>query len=211
MNLNDMLKSGKKFIPNLIDNKELVSKVLLSNLPKDLIINRQLIIPKEVIEEELLGRAFDNNSIAIKEISCNEDKIVLTLEIKKKAVNATLFVPFKIFEGVIGKEKQIISFIVSDEKLVGENLLGKIAVNMTKIFVKDIIKEGVNRSGLKSIINFEETQRILTIDLSNQDAIKKLNAGIAKTKFSILDFITLRVCHHSNGIKILAERNKYSN
>jgi hypothetical protein len=208
MNLNDLLKSGKKIIPNLIDNKEIISKILSSNLPMELIRNRQLIIPKEVIEKELLGRTFDNNSITIKEVSCNEDKIVLTLEIKKKAVSAILFVPFKINEGVIGNEKQIISFIISDEKLIGANLLGKIAVNMAKLFVKDIIKDGVNRSGLESVVNFEETRRILTIDLSSQDAIKKLNACIAKTKFSVLDFITLRVCHHTNGIKILAERNR---
>lgn len=187
----------------VLENKDAIAEVLRSNLSKDLIEKKRVFVHEEILFKALTDRFAGNSEIALDSLACRHDHIEVKFNVNRARAKVGMFIRFRIIEAVLGRGRQMVRFRISDEKLVGENIMGKIAATMTHIFVKDIIKTGIGVRHLESLVSYSPSDRMVSIDLSRVEKIREMFRS-DRVHGGVLDHVTLHFGHENSGIAVTA-------
>ena len=207
----ETLKRAGKTVSSKIAEKyvdERVLNLLKINLNQDLVKNRELFIPEAMLEKEigdLVSEQGKKVNAALTSLTCREDRIEIALSVNKMGVGSNVLMTLRIREFEIGRHRQVAVCHVSDEKLIGNTLLGMIGTGIINFTVNDIVKAVISMKDISDIATFSAQTRLITVDLSRLEPVRKLMKPYGSTNISLTDIIRIRAAHKTGGMAVSAE------
>ncbi|WP_456469862.1 hypothetical protein [Caminibacter sp.] len=182
--LNKLVPLAPKWVQNIIKNKE-------------------VIIPAEIIENKLKNK--------VKKVNITKDGILITANKQTKLMN--IDVSFKIIITSINLKRLNLKFLIRDINIekskdanLIQNILTPILIPLTKIIIESIIKEKILNLSDKDIL-FKESilgeNLELVCDFSNVEKAKLIKQKLPIVEKSMAEFVEVsRIEHLDNGVKI---------
>ncbi|EPR33321.1 hypothetical protein [Desulfococcus multivorans] len=203
-------KAGKSVSSKIgeIDIEGRTVSLLMANLNRNLVKNREVFVPQAILENEiaeLLKEQDGRIKTTLTSLTCEEEQIKIDLNIKTRLTDNNARVVLRIREFVIGKHRQVAVCQVLNENLVGNNVLGIISAGIIKVTVDDIVEKVISRQEISEIASYSPHTQWVTIDLSKLEMVQKLMKPFGFANISPLDAVCIKAAHKAGGVVISAE------
>ena len=193
------------YLPPVGINEETLNKLvpLAPKWVQNIIKNKEVIIPAEIIENKLKNK--------VKKVNITKDGILITANKQTKLMN--IDISFKIIITSINLKRLNLKFLIRDINIekskdanLIQNILTPILIPLTKIIIESIIKEKILNLSDKDIL-FKESilgeNLELVCDFSNVEKAKLIKQKLPIVEKSMAEFVEVsRIEHLDNGVKI---------
>gem|GEM_PF-6398708 len=179
-----------------------VVEVARANFKKDVLKTGSILIPTEVIYHVVAEQLEDAPGVRLNSLECRADGIRCQMDIAKKGLRTQAAATFKLVDAEISTQRQQVTFAVLDEHLTGKNWLGKVAASLLLVMVQDLVKTAISMQDMEAVLQFDEATRMIAVDFSSVEAIKKLRRPLPGLKTSILEMVCIRAAHDPNGLRL---------
>jgi hypothetical protein len=136
-----------------------------------------------------------------------ENRIDVTIATKKMMMKNSVMMTLEFQDVEICKDRQIAVCHIRGEKVGGDNFAGKIAAGILSVAVSDIVQKAVSSKDIADIASFSKDTRLLVVDLSKLEPIRKLAEPIGLLNIGLLDAVGIRVFHRDGGLAASARLN----
>ncbi len=200
------LAAGKRISEKASEKGAPYVEVIRSNLNRDLVTKGELLIPEPVLERKIAeSLAGQESGVTLESLSCEADRIRLTLQVKKMRVRSAVSMDVFIQEIEIGPDRQTAVCRIGGEKISGTNFVGKIVIVIIHVIVSDIVNTAVSRANVADLVRFSRDERTVTVDLAGLEPVQKLMSPIFHSGTSVLDLVSFRIFHRSGGLAVKAD------
>lgn len=199
------IEAGKALTDRMMEEGSPIREMLQANLRWELIRHGELFIPRTVLEQKIREQlAEQEESVRLESITCTEDNILLALNVKRYKARATASVTVRIREVQVDRNRQIAVCHISGEKIVGANVMGKVVAKIIQVVINDMVKTAVSHARISEQVVFSEEERLITIDLSALEPIRKMGRPVNSTNVAVLDLVSFTAFHRDGGIVVAA-------
>jgi hypothetical protein len=162
-----------------------------------------LLIPADLLCLEVEKAIASEKGVSLKRCEFNPDGIQIEMSIVRYRIRLRVPLKLELFGSVIDGQHQIIEFKFVNQKLTGENLLGKIASAVVSGFITRKLNEKISKIALVTESEFDHKGGRCVIDLSSLKQIQILKKKIPIVRLSVLDVFTIKSVEHvAGGIRL---------
>lgn len=196
------LKAGIKTAAKVNEKGSVIADIIRSSLHADLIRGGAILIPEALIREEIETVLADQKGVELTALECREDGIHFSASLKTFMAATRADAVLKIETGEIGRHRQVVSFFIADEKVMGSRFLGKIAAAVVKVILNDMLRAGLSKTDTAGVILTSEDGRRITADIAHLPQIEQLLAPMPGFSVCILDVVSFTIRHGDGGIVV---------
>ncbi|KJS29975.1 MAG: hypothetical protein VR64_18505 [Desulfatitalea sp. BRH_c12] len=198
MNFRKLLHAGKEIGAKAIENSKMIADLLKVNTIRTLLRERRLFIPASLLSQAISDQLPPGEDIAFDTLKCFDNRMIAQFLVRASRAEWLCAIAFEIEEGLLSKEKQFIVLHIREQKVFGNNWLGKLVSFFIRFFIRDIVAFGIRFAQMDPPAYYTAGTRQLVIDLSQVKEIQKF------VQTGILNHATLHVDHCEGGLSVCA-------
>jgi hypothetical protein len=198
MNFRKLLHAGKEIGAKAIDNSKVIADLLKVNTIRTLLRERRLFIPASLLSQAISDQLPPGEDIAFDSLKCFDNRMIAQFIVRAYRAELLCVIAFEIEEGLLSKEKQFVVVHICEQKVFGNNWLGKLVSFLTRFFLRDIAALGIRFVQMDPPAYYTASTRQLVIDLSQIKEIRKF------VQTGILNHASLHVDHCEGGLSVRA-------
>ena len=199
MDFLNKVKKIKKTASNVLKNhKEPLSIVLKDNfnaMSFTRLRKGEIVISREILRYHIIEALVPEPFVELDYIACTESGVKVGVLIKKLKTSVTAEIGMFIEKAMITFVEQQIIIKISNEKVVGNNLSGKLLSVLARTIISGLVKKAIFTIDLP--IHYNKKHNIATLDLSEIPAISSMKKPVLASK-SVLEFISVVGAVHTD-------------
>ena len=178
--------------------QSIISKEFFRGLKKGCIY-----IPDSLLHDLIKKAVDDEDGVILKESIFTESGIKIILQVNRSAVDILVTLNIKATKISFNSNEQIIELYISNDKLIGNNIIGKIASAFAGGLITNLINGKILDSPLISKKECSKGGIHCVADFSQEEQIHKLNKKLPLLNICALDIFNINNIKHVNdGLQI---------
>lgn len=180
----------------------LLERVLDSDFIKKLREGQNILVPKEVIQNQMNEAISAQEGVEMKSCEFSSDGIRLSLQAEQTGAQITFPIDINVSEVAINGNEQRLDLHMHYDKPVGRNVIGKIAIALSTSLLYRMLSKRIAENDFISETNMQQDGGHVSLDFSDLPKLQHLKKKVPVLNRCALDFISIYDHEHvAEGIK----------